>query len=555
MALARAEEVSAVEDHDVRPQGAPVAVATPAAEENLRGPTPASHAEAFECRAGMTPRACYHLIQASLILRLIALSWMGMVALEYSRYYVINDLGRLDVLRMAITTPQYAFQAFLFPFWGVVADRVSRRKILAAASLAASASAWLLTFFPSVWVFILTSVFALVSDLGGPVRAAMLRDILSTDEWETHRGGITGVKSRLLLTGQVAFGFATAFGMAILLLGKHGYGLPNEFTEYKDECGEVYCLPEGQFSRHGFWGVDGCLRLLMIMGSAAMTADAVMVCAVFPDTLPLEFHRETSLWRFIKSDWQEAGRPWNNLRVFATPQLRSLMAISLLGYIATAGLGSIYMSFYNRFEFDTFTMTGQAVLGGIAAWCTMAAVGRLVDRYGDLKGVWLPGIVLLLLLCISGAALPPGYGYMVFAIAPLFGGTSGAFSGVAPELLGKLIPSDLQATFQTAKSFVFRLTMATFGLPWNQLFVHTRDLGYPLDGCPTWAAFFIGVVALILTLRKLRDDPRDAIMQGKAMDAFWESPQANGLSCHRHPNSSGQPSASADDDVPEVAYM
>jgi len=514
-----------------------------------------THAEEFTKRAGMTPTRCYRLILVSLMLRLMGGCWLGMVTIEYARYYVINDLALFDVIRTATGSPQYAVQAFLFPFWGVVSDRVSRKKIIVAASLATCASAWMLTIIPSVNIFIATKVLSLVADVGSPIRDAMLRDVLSTDEWENSSGGVTGVKSRLFLIGQVAFGVATGVGMGVLKLGEWGYGPVNEYTLHKDECGETYCLPRGYYSWDGPWKIDGCLRLLMIMGSVVMTADSFIVMFLFPETLPPEFRRETSLWRFLKTSWREVGRPWNNLRVLATHQLRSLMLIRFLGYIAAAGGGSIFLSFYNRFEFDTFTMTVHSVIAGASTWFTTLAVGRIVDRWGDLRGIWVPGNVLLFLYGVSCALLPPGYGYMVYAIWPTFAGTSFALNGMAPELLAKLIPSDLQGTYQTARSFIFRLTMAVFMWPWNQMFVHTSKLNYPLDGIPIWVSLVLCGVAIWLTIRKLRDDPRDAIVQGKALDAFWDSEYVKSGWYKRHAGSdaAGQPTASSNDEPDQQA--
>jgi len=504
-----------------------------------------THAEDFKRRTGMTPRACYRLVLLSLMLRLMGGCWLGMVSIEYARYYVINDLALFDVLRTATGSPQYALQAFLFPFWGLVSDRVSRKKIVAAASLATCASAWLLTLVPCVSVYIFTKVLSLVSDVGGPIRDAMLRDIMSTDEWENSSGGVTGVKARLFLIGQIAFGVATGVGMGLLKLGEYGYGLPNEYTVHKDECGVEYCLPPGHWSWDGPWRIDGCLRLLTIMGSVVMTLDALVVCFLFPETLPPEFRRETTLCRFLKNSWHEAGRPWNNLRVFATHQLRSLMTIRFLGYIVAAGGGSIFMSFYNRFEFDTFTMTAHSVIAGASTWFTTAAVSWLVDRYGDVKGIWIPCKVLLLCYGVCCAALPSGYGSLVYVIWPTFAGPSFALQGMAPELLAKLMPPDLQGTYQTAKSFIFRLTMAVFMWPWNQLFVHTKQLAYPFDGIPIWVSLGIGVITLLMTLKKLRNDPREAILQGKALDAFWESDYAKGEWYQRHAGKGVKPEAAS----------
>mmetsp|Transcript_39853 Transcript_39853/g.114822 ORF Transcript_39853/g.114822 Transcript_39853/m.114822 type:complete len:584 (-) Transcript_39853:49-1800(-) len=485
-----------------------------------------AHVKDFKQRTGMTPEACYWLFVLSLMLRVVGGCWMAMVTVEYARYYVINDLRVIDVVRTATNSPQFAVQAFLFPFWGVVSDRVSRKKIVVVASLATCASSWLVTLFPSVPVYVLTKVLALVADVGGPIRVAMLRDILTTYEWETLHGGATGVASRMLLFGIVAGAVATVVAMALMKLGDYGYGLPNEYTLHKHECGEEYCLPLGHWSWDGPWMIEGSLRLLMMMGAVVKTADTILVCFFFPETLPPAFRREASLWRFLRSTWHDSCRPWKNLRVLATSQLRSLMTICCLCNIILAGGGSLFMVYYSRFEFDSFTMSLHVVIGGISTWLATAAVSCLVDRYGDLKGVWVPGSILLLLHGISTAFLPPGYGFMVYAISPLFTGPGAAFGGMAPVLLTKLVPPDLQGTFQTAQSFVFLLTMAVFMWPWNQLFLQTHGLGYPLDGIPLWISIFIGLVMLCLTLRMLRDDPQAAIREGRALEAFWESAYA-----------------------------
>ena len=57
-----------------------------------------------------------------------------------------------------------------------------------------------------------SQVLALVSDVGGPIRDAMLRDIFSADEWELKHGGVTGLKARLAIVGQMGFALAMAVG-------------------------------------------------------------------------------------------------------------------------------------------------------------------------------------------------------------------------------------------------------------------------------------------------------------------------------------------------------
>eukprot|EP00933_Yihiella_yeosuensis_P073246 TRINITY_DN81864_c0_g1_i1.p1 TRINITY_DN81864_c0_g1~~TRINITY_DN81864_c0_g1_i1.p1 ORF type:complete len:655 (-),score=106.70 TRINITY_DN81864_c0_g1_i1:337-2301(-) len=492
----------------------------------------AEHVEEFTRRTGMTPARCYQLVLVSLIARIVGACWVGMVAIEYTRYYVLNDLASMDFLRTATGSPQYIVQAFLFPFWGVISDRVSRKMILVAASLATCASAWLLTVVPSVEVYIITKVFALVADIGGPIRDAMLRDIFSAESWEKTSGGVTGLKAQMSIVGQLGFGAAMLVGMTLLKLGDI-IGFPNEYTVHKWDCGEMHCVKEGQFSWNGGWHIDGCLRLLMIMGSIALSVDACITIFLFPETLPLEYRSRHSVWGFMKENWRLLG-PWNNLRVLATPQIRSLMAIRWLGYVTAAGGGSIFMSFYSRFQFDTFTMMVHTLLAGTSTWFTTMAVSRLVTKFGDMGGVWLPGAVLGLFYGISCAILPPEAGWMVNIIWPAFAGPAFALGLVSPELIAKLVPSDVQGTYQTAKSFIFRITMAIMAWPWNQLFMHTQTLAYPFDASTFWVANILGLVSLVLILWKLRSDPRKAIERGEALTDFFNSPYAKGPWYQRH---------------------
>jgi len=194
------------------------------------------HQEQFKQRTGMSPKRCYRLVILSLSLRLLGGGWIAMVSMEYARYYVINDISMLNVLQTVTNSPQMALQAFLFPLWGVVADRCSRKIVLVAATLAQCLSACLLTFIPCVEVYIFTRMLNLVSDIGGPIRDAMLRDLFSDVEWESEGGGATGIKSRMALVGGVSSAASMAVGTALLAAGKMDWGLlPNEYQVRKEE--------------------------------------------------------------------------------------------------------------------------------------------------------------------------------------------------------------------------------------------------------------------------------------------------------------------------------
>jgi len=482
-----------------------------------------AHAVRFAEYTGMTPKWCYRLVLISVVLRVMGGCWVAFVALEYTRYYVMNDLAELDLLRVLTGSPQFAVQAFLFPFLGVLSDRVSRKKLILASSIAISASAWLMTAVPSVEIYIFTKVLALVSDVGGPIRDAMLRDIFSADEWELKHGGVTGLKARLAIVGQMGFALAMAIGMAIIKLGEVGIGLPNEYTVHKEHCGAHHCIQPGHFSWDGPWAIDGSLRLMMLMGSVALSLETILVAVAFPETIKPELR--TSTRKLVMENWRVI-QPWNNLRVFATHELRLLMSIRTLGYVIAAGGGSVYMSFYQRFEFDTFTMMTHTVLAGAATWLTTLAVPKLVDRFGDMRGVWIPSIVLSILYGVACGFIPAGHGYLVYAVWPLLGGPSFALTGFAPDLLAKLVPADVQGTFTTAKSFLFRLSQAIFMWPWNQLFMHTAHLAYPLDATALWVSLVLGVFMLMLTCYACQHDPREAIKSGRALDAFMASDYA-----------------------------
>ena len=161
----------------------------------------------------------------------------------------------------------------------VLSDRVSRKKLILASSIAISASAWLMTLVPSVEIYIFTKaarvsilasqsldqvqmlpcpnryadqfqssqlavcgeVLALVSDIGGPIRDAMLRDIFSADEWELSNGGVTGLRARLAVVGQMGFAFAMAVGsLGNLLLCMPGTAdMRQAKLPAQDGCDEV----------------------------------------------------------------------------------------------------------------------------------------------------------------------------------------------------------------------------------------------------------------------------------------------------------------------------
>eukprot|EP00928_Gymnodinium_smaydae_P047162 TRINITY_DN31462_c0_g1_i1.p1 TRINITY_DN31462_c0_g1~~TRINITY_DN31462_c0_g1_i1.p1 ORF type:complete len:663 (-),score=126.25 TRINITY_DN31462_c0_g1_i1:76-2064(-) len=500
------------------------------------------HYEEFEERAKMSPTACYRLMIASAMLRVIGDVWSSMAWLEYVRFYVLNDIAMLGVLTTFTDSPQYLAQAFIFPFLGVLADRVTRKKVLVAAAWAAVASNFLLVLWPSVEVLVATKVLNLVAEIGTPIREAMLRDLFCKADWEHMNGGSTGIKSRMGIPTSIAVAFAVAVGMGLMKLGDMGYGLPNEYSLHKAQCqGEMFCVPRGQYSWDGHgWHVEGVLRLLMVMGASAVLLDGLVILLFFPETVradecPEEGDDGTtpgplrrSLSRTLMKMPKELGGPWNNLRVFATEQLRSLMGIQVVGYIAAAGASSMFLSVYRRLQLDSFQLTVLAISAGPPGFIAMLAVPHIVDRFGDFRGLWVPSRLLGIFATLICCLVTTSSQLVLFIAWPLLSGPAGTFASFSMELLSKLIPPEVQGTYHTGKSFLYRLTQGVFMWPWLLLLQCSDSYPYPLDTLPVWVSLLLGVVSLCLTLRHVRNDPREIVWEGAALDEFWESDYAKG---------------------------
>jgi len=166
--------------------------------------------------------------------------------------------------------------------------------------------------------------------------------------------------------------------------------------------------------------------------------------------------------------------------------------------------------------------------GGVVAFIFLLLIVSLVKRVGDLQGIWLPANVLAILYGIIIALIPVAHWQLCYIVFPLLGGSSAALGGFCPELLAKLVPPDVQGTFQTAKAFLFDFQRAILVWPWLGLLICSEDFAYPFDALPIWIGLILGVVALWLTLKQLKTDPQIAILEGQALDAFYDTPYAKG---------------------------
>jgi hypothetical protein len=259
------------------------------------------------------------------------------------------------------------------------------------------------------------------------------------------------------------------------------------------------------------------------MGSIVVTLELAVVTLLLPETLKPEYKTAGGLWSFAKQNWHLFGTPWNNVRVFATTELRGLMSIRLIHYIIGGGGTALFLTWYRRHQPDTFTMYSLGAAAGVTTFGSLFFVSRLVDRYGDLRGIWAPSNAITILFGLGIALVPSHLFWLCFPVLAL-SGFGGALTGFTPELLAKLIPPDIQGTFQTAKAFIYDVQKAITMWPWVGLFVISEGYSYPMDALTIWVALGLGMLALALTLKMFAHDPKEAIVEGKALDAYWKTP-------------------------------
>lgn len=403
---------------------------------------------------------------------------------------------------------------------------MSRKKVLLAASAALTINMWLMVIIPSVQVLVIVRSLNIIADIGSSIRNAQFRDLFSSAEWERLGGGATAIKSQVAIFGTVVMACAVCVGMGLLKLGDLGLlGLENEYTLHKESCrGKRHCVPRGQHSWHGDgWQVDGALRLIMLMAAGVMTLESLVVVFLLPETIKPESQAGVSVCRYIQQNWYQLLTPWNTLRVFATAQLRALMEIRLIWYFTAAGGTALFNSWYRRFEPDTFTMYALGIGVGAVGFLTTCCVKHLVVRYGDLRGIWLPANVFMVLYGLGTVLVPQGYLHLFYFIWPLLGGPGMALSGFTPELVSKLIPPDVQGTFQTAKSFLFNIQQAVLMWPFLGLYHVSESLPHPFDGLAMWVGMGLGMISLWLIIRQFPTDPQVPLVQGQALEPYWDS--------------------------------
>lgn len=92
--------------------------------------------------------------------------------------------------------------------------------------------------------------------------------------------------------------------------------------------------------------------------------------------------------------------------------------IPFLIYIAAAGEDTVSAFLCNRKELGSFNMAARIVTADTTTWLTAVALSYIVHRYSDLRGVGIPGNILLLLQGIRFELTPRRSGYVLHAIFP-----------------------------------------------------------------------------------------------------------------------------------------
>merc|ERR1712113_63555 len=137
------------------------------------------------------------------------------------------------------------------------------------------------------------------------------------------------------------------------------------------------------------------------------------------------------------------------------------------------------MSWYRRHELDTFTMYMVGIPAGVSGFFCMLCVPRIVNRFGDLIGIWIPSTVCEILFGLCVALIPGSHWYLACFLFPIFGGPAGGLGGFTPELMLKMIPSDIIGSYSTAKSFVYDVQSSVFVWPWLGLLTISENYSYP----------------------------------------------------------------------------
>ena len=155
----------------------------------------------------------------------------------------------------------------------------------------------------------------------------------------------------------------------------------------------------------------------------------------------------------------------------------------------------------------------------------------MVDKFGDLYGIWIPLLIFLSLKLLLNAILPPSNGNIIgFAIISVVTCPTGLGAG-AEGLLLKQIPMDIQATAKSGRAALLGLIRIFMPFVWFALYFNVSrcfDIANPMRSIHLifCALMAFCCFALITYNRKLA--PHKAFKEGRGLEEFYNSDYAKG---------------------------
>jgi hypothetical protein len=211
--------------------------------------------------------------------------------------------------------------------------------------------------------------------------------------------------------------------------------------------------------------------------------------------------------------------------------------------IPSSGGSSNFLSWYRYVEddvsnFDMALLAGASAAGAIAIYIV---AGKLTVHSGDLRGIWIPSTVALTLFAFSVAFMIPLPWQSMFPTMALLSGPGWALFTCKDGLYSKLFPPDLQATWRMGKSFLNNIQSSGFRWVFVALFETSEHWDYPWHMiCVLVTGVLVATSTCVLVYISINMDPKKAIDNGSALDAFYKSDYYTELIARRSGNTSTQ---------------
>lgn len=474
-------------------------------------------------RCHQTPQTTFRIVLASSVVISFAGSVIVLSSMEYLLYYVSHDVSFLSSMEAAVRVPQALIKGFFFPFLGRAVDSLARKKLLCFALWAGALQVALMAFIPSLVTIMIAEALTVIRDASSSfVLPSLTRDLFPKELWEVTGGGYTNIMAKVLLWNTSSAVLGVFFAGGVFTFSLLVFGHVSEYSLRKDQCSETRCVPAGQYSWSSPWGIDGSLRVLMIFSATLFIGVAAVITFALPETLPKEQRKKG--FSDLQKRWPELLQPWSNIRCFATLRLRLLLVAQQLQLMQKIGMVSMVFALQRRFEFNSLEMAGIAVVSILGALPPLLMAKRIVERYGDLRGIWIPAFLFIIGACVILPFIPFQGKWLVYIVTAVTVAPGSMLATMMDALLAKLFPSNVQATWRTGKGFVYQVLNASLVFPFNFVLNVSKDWPFPFDLCVLWLNGIIVTVALLVALYvTVHADPHEEIKSGHALDDFLNS--------------------------------